>query len=348
MFQMIGNEEINLPAECDGQDAVMLTWPNSGTDWEGILWEAEQTYIQIVTVIAAHQKVLIVCDDADRVGSLFSEEQKKSIRFYELPYNDTWARDHGPIITFSNDIPIINDFGFNGWGNKFEAGLDNLVTSGLFASAAFDGKAVYNNCLELILEGGSIESDGMGTLLTTSACLLNPNRNPGYTRAEIENKLFSILGARQILWLNHGHIEGDDTDSHIDTLARFCDENTIAYVKCTDPADSHFMDFQRMEEELRLFRNLRGEPYKLVALPMASPIYDEDGKRMGATYANFLIINGMVLVPVYGVPEDPQALEAIGGLFPGREIRGINCVPLIRQNGSLHCITMQIPKGTLS
>ncbi len=199
-----------------------------------------------------------------------------------------------------------------------------------------------------VLEGGSIETNGMGTLLTTSPCLLNPNRNPYLTKTEIENELKRFSGAEQVLWLDHGFLEGDDTDSHIDTLARFCKQNTICYVKCTDGDDVHFEELNKMEEQLKDFRTPQGEPFNLVALPMADPVYNSEGRRMSATYANFLIINGAVLVPVYGQPKDREALEIIAGIFPEREIVGINCLPLIEQNGSLHCITMQIPKGFIS
>lgn len=265
-----------------------------------------------------------------------------------MSYNDTWARDHGPMATIRQGELFINDFGFNGWGNKFDARLDNLITEGLFNQKAFGAEVRYNNLRDFILEGGSIESDGNGTILTTSACLLNPNRNPGFSKADIESKLAETLGTTRVLWLDHGHLEGDDTDSHIDTLARFCNESTIAYVKCTNSADSHFEDMALMEAQLKSFTRVDGEPYTLVPLPMVSPIYNSEGARMGATYANFLIINKAVLVPVYGVPEDNHALEILAGVFPDREIVGINCLPLIKQNGSLHCITMQIPKGFLS
>lgn len=344
---MTENVQIVLPGEWEEQDAIMLTWPGASTDWAGILDEAEKTYINLASEIVKRQDLLIVCDDTERIRSFFTPAQHQNIRFFELPYNDTWARDHGPVGTYRDGKPILNDFGFNGWGGKFDAGLDNQLTAALFNLKAFAGEVQYNNCLDFILEGGSIESDGQGTLLTTSACLLNPNRNPGWSKSSIESKLSEILGLHRLLWLDYGHIEGDDTDSHIDTLARFCDENTIAYVQCTDESDPHFSDMSRMEEQLRSFVNNYGAPYRLVPLPMASPVYHADGQRMGATYANFLIINGAVLAPVYGVPEDELALGILADIFCDRQVVGINCLPLIKQNGSLHCITMQIPKGFL-
>jgi agmatine deiminase len=342
------NSDLVFPAEWADQDAIMLTWPDASTDWVDFLTEAEEIYFSLSMEILKRQELLLVCQNKERVANLFSEEQGKRIRYFELPYNDTWARDHGPLTTFINGKPVINDFRFNGWGDKFDSHLDNQITEGLYSGKAFNGEVLYNDCRDFILEGGSIESDGMGTILTTSACLLNPNRNPWFSKADIELKLAEVLGAKRVLWLDHGHLEGDDTDSHIDTLARFCNENTIAYVKCTNSSDTHFEGLALMEAQLKTFTNVDGEPYQLVPLPMVSPICNQEGERMGATYANFLIINKAVLVPVYGTPEDSEALEILVGVFPDREIVGINCLPLIKQNGSLHCITMQILKGLLS
>ncbi len=345
---MVGESSILFPAEWSEQDGVMVTWPDKGTDWAGLLDDAEQVFIAIASEIVKREKLIIVCRDKVRVGNNFSEEQKKSIRIVELPYNDTWARDHGPLSILNNGHPTVLDFGFNGWGDKYNACLDNQISVGLFRKGLFSPETGYIDCNDFILEGGSIETDGQGTILTTSACLLNPNRNPWYSKSDIEDKLQELLGVNRFLWLDYGHLEGDDTDSHIDTLARFCDEKTIAYVQCSNQEDAHFEELSRMEVQLKTFKDQNGHPYHLIPLPMVSPLFNEEGQRMGATYANFLIINGAVLVPVYGVQEDVEAIKIIEGIFPGREVVGINCLPLIRQNGSLHCITMQIPKGFLA
>jgi agmatine deiminase len=167
------------------------------------------------------------------------------------------------------------------------------------------------------------------------------------TRSQIENHLRESLGAQQVLWLEYGKIEGDDTDSHIDMLARFCNEDTICYVSCSDKKYEHFEELKKMEQQLRGLRNVYGDVYRLVPLPMVSPLIGEEGKRMPATYANFLIINGAVLLPLYRVAEDREVVRIISDIFPDREIRGIDCTSLIKQNGSLHCVTMQIPKGLL-
>lgn len=341
------NNPIIFPSEWAEQDGVMLTWPDENTDWNGILERALETYIQLSGEIIRYEKLLIVCNDKNRISKHFTEAQLEKIGFYELPYNDTWARDHGPLTTINNGRLTVNDFGFNGWGGKFDARLDNRITGELFGRGAFSADVDYIDRKNFILEGGSVESDGQGTILTTSACLLNPNRNGHSTKSEIEKKLYESLGAQRILWLDYGHIEGDDTDSHIDTLARFCNKNTIAYVQCTDENDSHYRDLKRMEEQLKTFSTGAGEKYNLVPLPMVSHIFDSEGKRMGATYANFLIINGAVLLPVYNAPEDARAAEILSEVFPRRNIIAVNCLPLIEQNGSLHCVTMQLPKNIL-
>jgi agmatine/peptidylarginine deiminase len=259
------------------------------------------------------------------------------ISFAEFPTNDTWARDHGAITILENDRKILADYCFNGWGMKFAAHEDNRLTKRLFDAGYLDGE--YENHLGFVLEGGSLESDGEGTLLTTSACLLSDNRN-NLTRAQIEHKLSEELGFSRFLWLNSGYLEGDDTDSHIDTLARFCNRNTIAYVKCDDTTDVHYNALKQMENELMEFKNIDGEPYNLISLPMADAIYDE-GQRLPATYANFLIINGAVLMPAYNSNMDKIAETQLQKAFPDRKIISINCIPLIKQHGSLHCVTMQ-------
>jgi agmatine deiminase len=212
---------------------------------------------------------------------------------------------------------------------------------GAFNSISFE-------TIGLILEGGSIESDGKGTILTTAECLLNPNRNPHLSRQEIEEELLSLLGAEEVLWLENGYLAGDDTDSHIDTLARFAPDDTILYVACDDPDDEHFESLKAMREELETFRTRDDKPYRLLPLPWPQARHDENGQRLPATYANFLVINGAVLVPTYDDPSDATALKIIAKAFPGRKIIGIDCLPLIEQHGSLHCVTMQMPKGVLA
>lgn len=218
---------------------------------------------------------------------------------------------------------------------------DNLITRGLDVLGCLWGPV---ETLDFVLEGGSLEVDGEGTLLTTERCLLSPTRNPGHDRESIEQIFGRELGVRRTLWLQHGDLLGDDTDGHIDTLARFAGSGTIVYQGCDDPQDAHYEDLGAMAEELRSFRKLDGTPYELVSLPLPRAIIDEDGRRLPAGYANFLIVNGGVLVPTYGGPEDAVALSLLRPCFPGREIVGIDCQALIHQYGSLHCVTMQIPE----
>ncbi|MBK5941936.1 agmatine deiminase family protein [Halochromatium roseum] len=195
----------------------------------------------------------------------------------------------------------------------------------------------------LVLEGGAIETDGAGSLLAVRRTIVDPARNPGWSQEAIEAELRERLGVERFLWLEHGQLSGDDTDGHIDTLARYCDPRTICYAASADPSDSDHPALEQLAAELRALRQRNGEPYRLVALPQPAPIYDEDGQRLPAGYANFLIINRAVLVPVYDDPADAIACERLAGCFPGRRIEPVDCRPLIRQGGSLHCITMQLP-----
>ena len=200
--------------------------------------------------------------------------------------------------------------------------------------------------LPIILEGGSIDTDGNGSLLTTEYCLLSPERNPQYSKAEIETLLKQQMGVEQILWLKHGYLAGDDTDSHIDTLAKFCNDNTIVYCSC-DSDDEHYQELNAMEQELQQLRNINNQPYKLVALPIPAARYDEDHHRLPATYINYLIINGAILLPVYDDPNDQIVMDRLAKIYPDLDIVPINCLTIIEQHGSLHCLTMQLPKGVL-
>ncbi|SFK73395.1 agmatine deiminase family protein [Proteiniphilum acetatigenes] len=337
---------IIFPAEWYPQSAVQVTWPHKETDWADDLEEVTACYIVFSKEILKRQKLLVVCCNAGEIEKYFSQDEQKNLICVEIESNDTWTRDHGAISLLIDDRPAISDFGFNGWGLKFAANRDNLITGRLFEKSVFQPGVAYRNNLHFILEGGSIESDGKGTLLTTSQCLLAPNRNQPMTQDEIDDYLKQSLGAERVLWLHYGYLAGDDTDSHIDTLARFCDEQTIAYVKCDDPQDEHYEELRMMEEELESFVAHDGRPYRLVGLPMADAVY-HDGERLPATYANFLIINGAVLIPFYGTEKDQIAKDQLQKIFPDREIIGVDCRPLIRQHGSLHCVTMQFPIGFL-
>jgi len=335
---------IQFPAEWQKQSAVQLTWPHEGTDWADMLEDILPCFVSIAREVLKRESLIIVCKNATEVLERLGDVNVEILFLYELPSDDTWARDHGPISVMLDGKPCIYDFTFNGWGNKFSADNDNRLTRLLFNLNAFNPKVSYVSHMPFVLEGGSIESDGNGTLLTTAKCLLASHRNQPLDENGIELYLKKILGIRQILWLRNGYLAGDDTGGHIDMLARFCDAGTIAYVSAKDDADEHTPALRRMEEELKNFRNLSGEPYHLIPLPMAEPVYHE-GERLPASYANFLIINGAVLMPFYNSSYDEIARNQLQKAFPEREIIGIDCLPLIRQHGSLHCLTMQYPEG---
>lgn len=342
------NSKIHFPAEWEPQSAIQLTWPHMHTDWNYMLNEATQCFINLAHAILERQDLVIICHSETSVRYRLnpSENAKGKLTLVEIPSNDTWNRDHGGISVFIDGKPHFYDFTFNGWGMKFAANYDNQINRGLFAKHALNPEVKYVNKKDFVLEGGGVESDGKGTLLTTSECLLSPNRNPHLSKTEVEEYLKKSFGLSRVLWLDHGYLAGDDTDSHIDTLARFCDEHTIAYVKCDNQEDEHFEALAKMEEQLKTFVDFEGKPYKLIPLPMATPVFDEDNERLPATYANFLIMNEAVLMPTYDDEEiDVLAMNQLKLAFPDREIVGVNCSALIKQHGSLHCVTMQFPKG---
>ena len=324
-----------MPAEWELQSMVQLTWPHKDTDWAPILPEITAVYNEMAREIRKREKLLIVAP---------AEVQPPTLNSYliTLNTNDTWARDHGFItveeLTANSQKPktkILLDFCFNGWGEKFEATLDNEINRHLYDQGLIKG--IYESHLDFVLEGGSIESDGKGTIFTTSCCLMAPHRNQPLTQSEIEQRLKQSLGAERVVWINHGSLIGDDTDGHIDTLVRICPDDTLLYIG----SDEEHPDLLLMEEELKTFRTLEGKPYRLLKLPLPRPIYDGD-ERLPATYANYLVINDAVLVPTYNQPDlDEEATRIIQQAFPDREIVGIDCRAVIKQHGSLHCCTMQ-------
>jgi agmatine deiminase len=337
--------DLRLPAEWEEQSGVQLTWPHGESDWLKYLEQVEPCFAQISKEISQREKLLLVCQDQEHVLAILQKANANlnNIKFAVAASNDAWTRDHGGITAYKGNEPVLLDFAFNGWGLKYRANHDNLLTRGLYKQKVFGNIPLQT--LGLVLEGGSIESDGKGTILTTSQCLLSGNRNPHLGKTEVELELKKHLGAERVLWLNHGFMAGDDTDSHIDTLARFCDENTIAYMGCIDTSDEHYTELKAMEEELKVLKTLSGNSYSLIKLPMPTASFDDAGERLPATYANFLIINGAVLVPTYNDPKDQEALNLLEACFPKRQIVGIDCRSLILQHGSLHCVTMQFPKG---
>ena len=339
-----------LPPEWAPQSGVMLTWPHAHSDWAEDLGAIEAVYIALAREISAYERVLIACHDEDLIGIVKQQLSAaganiQHIALHVAASNDTWARDHGPITVNIDGEWRLLDFRFNGWGEKYAHALDNAITDHLHRAGAFGDTRL--EAIDLVLEGGSIEVDGEGTLLTTTRCLLAANRNPGLDQRELENHLRQHLGVERILWLQHGEIPGDDTDGHIDTLARFCDPHTITYVTSEQSRDACYAELKAMAQQLEGFRSATGQPYRLVPLPSPAPIYDSHGKRLPATYANFAIINDAVLVPIYNDVADEQACARLASCFPRRKLVAIDARALIQQYGSIHCALMQLPVGVL-
>lgn len=339
-----------LPAEWEPHDAVLFAWPDDETDWAGNLQAAQATYLGIFQQLLTHCNVILAvrpkhCSElASTLQDLFSR-CPYSLQCIAVEMDDTWARDFGPIFVNDDEGPRLLNFTFNGWGNKYRASRDNAINYALFAQPLFQQSR--HDTLPFVLEGGAIESDGKGTLLTTAQCLLNTNRNGKVPKSQIEHIFKTQLGIERTLWLNHGYLAGDDTDSHIDTLARFAPNDTILYMACDDAEDEHFDALKAMEAELKSFRTKQSLPYRLLALPWPSAKFDEDEQRLPATYANFLVSNGAVLVPIYQDKNDTHAMQQIAAAFPEHKVIGIDCTALIQQHGSLHCICMHIPQGAL-
>jgi len=337
---------LRLPAEWEPQAAVLIAWPHADTDWADRLAEVETTYVALAAAVTRFQRLIIVV--ADRALRVHVEAQLSKaavdlakIHFVELPYDDTWLRDSGPITLKAADNRFqLTDFRFTGWGGKFGAEQDDALIAGLVEAGVF-GHATHQR-IDWALEGGGIESDGEGTVLTTWRCLVQ--RHPEQSREEMTGILRDSLHASRVLWLDYGYLEGDDTDAHIDTLARFAPGERIVFQACDDASDPHHDELRRMGDELAALRTADGKPYQLYPLPWAKPILDH-GRRLAASYANYLIVNGAVLVPAYGDKADNEAARIIGSAHPGREVVQVPCRPLIWQNGSLHCITMQLPAG---
>jgi agmatine/peptidylarginine deiminase len=341
---------LRLPAEWEPQAGVLLAWPHEDTDWAARLPEVESTCVAMVAAITRYEPVIICVSDKqvrDHAAALLADAgvAAEKIRFVEIEYDDTWLRDSGPITLSNGAQRVMTDFRFTGWGGKFQASHDDCLVAGMFARNVFPG--AEHRRVDWALEGGAIESDGAGTLLTTWRCL--HHRHPELGREQMTRILSQNLGADRVLWLERGYLQGDDTDAHIDTLARFAPDDAIVFQACDDAADPHFDELAAMREELAALRTLADKPYRLHALPWARPIFDggDDigGRRLAASYANYLVVNDAVLVPAYGDPADAPAAQVIGQAHPGRHVVAVPCKPLIWQNGSLHCMTMQLPQG---
>lgn len=337
--------DIRLLAEWEPQAAILLALPHLSTDWYEVLEQAYNQYKKLVEALLKHNyNVILLKSEQEDITDWLNTLSCNQDRLFQVncTYNDTWTRDYGPITISKNGELRALDFGFNGWGLKFAADKDNLVNLNL-ANKGIISPDLYRNNRDFVLEGGSIETDGRGTLLTTSKCLCSLNRNGGKTKHELTDILCKRLGVSHILWLDYGSLAGDDTDSHIDTLARMAPDDTILFVGCQDMEDSHFEELLKMKAQLTMFRTPEGKPYNLIELPLPDPIYDTQGQRLPATYANYLITEKHIFMPTYGQPKkDLLAAQTIKIAFPYHQIVGVDCTTLILQHGSLHCATMQL------
>lgn len=343
---------MRIPAEWEKQSAVQLTWPDAETPWYE-LPKVQECYVRIASAIQKYEKVMVVARNVSDTEKLMREIASRlnipldvnELRFAEAPMNDTWARDHGGIsVHGDNGEKYVYDFVFNGWGLKFASDLDNQLTKKIFFGNAFNEDVMCVDMRPFVLEGGSIDTDGCGTLLTTTECLTSLNRNEYLSQEEIEGELKQAFGLDRVLWLEHGGIVGDDTDSHVDILARFASPDTIVYTACDDPSDENYDGLGKMEDQLRTFRTAEGKRYNLIPLPLPDALWLDD-YRLPASYANFLIVNGAVIMPGTGSTKDEIAKAQLKKAFPDRTIEVVDCYPLLSGHGSLHCVTMQFPEG---
>ncbi len=338
--------QIRFPAEWMPQSATLIAWPHRNTDWKEELHEITTCYQALANTIAVRQQLIILCESKKSIVDLFDAALLKNIAFVEMDFNDTWVRDYGPITILRQGKPVLHDFRFNGWGLKFSSNLDNQVNKKLYKAKVFRDDVSFISRKDFVLEGGSIESDGNGTLMVTRQCLLSANRNEHLSKIEIEEELRQTFGVERVLWLKYGHLEGDDTDGHIDMLARFCDANTIMYATCSSD-DLHRNQLMSMENELKKFTRSDGSNYRLVPVPLPNSVFNSGGRQLPATYLNFLFLNDAVLVPVYENEKDEEALHCFKKVFNKHEIIPVQSLSLLKQNGSLHCATMQLPVGCL-
>jgi agmatine/peptidylarginine deiminase len=338
-----------LPAEWEPQDALMLAWPHRANGWIGDMSAVENVFIELIRAAVARQRVLLVCKDEALLARASQCLKNANVALDTVvlkiaPTNDVWLRDTGPIGIIENGKLKLLDFRFNAWGGKYDSSDDDQINARLQQQDVFNCEL---QSLPLILEGGSIESNGQGTLLTTRSCLLSDTRNNGYDEHRLEDLLKHFFGVKTVQWLEHGHIKGDDTDGHIDTLARFCPNDVIAYASCNDQSDVNYAELAAMEAELQALRNTENKPYSLVAFPIPSAKIGIEGQRLACTYVNFMIINGAILCPLYDDPMDTLAMTQLQNIFPQHEIIGINALPVVEQCGSFHCLCMQLTQGTL-
>jgi agmatine deiminase len=331
-----------MPAEWTPHASTWLAWPHDDDQWIGMLEPVRREFAPFVEAIARHEAVDLIVADEESERDAKRRLTSRAIRVHRVPHQDLWLRDSGPIFVLRGHDVALVDWEFNGWGGKYPAALDNEIPS--HVARILDAGRPFEP--GLVMEGGSLEVNDAGVALTTRQCLLAPTRNPGQTEASLEEALRQYLGLLHIIWLNHG-LEGDHTDGHIDTLTRFADDQTIVTSVCADTSDPNHATLAANLDVLRRARGADGAAFRIVELPIPSGRVEFEGERLPLTYANFYVTNGAVLVPVYGAPEDQQALDILTPLFPGREVVGLSARALITGGGAFHCVTQQQPLGHL-
>lgn len=350
-----------LPAEWQKQQAIQLTWPHTTNDWSNsnivnYLIDIDQYFIKLAQSILNYQDLIIAAENEeskDNIEKKLNKNYPFNLHVYISTSNGTWARDHGPITMLPKTTgkKLILDFEFNAWGGKFGYTKDNAVTKHLYHQAAFNS-ADYKK-IDYILEGGAIECNGEGVLLTTASCLFNQNRNHQMTKQQTIDDLKQYLNVNNLVVIENSMLYGDDTDGHIDMLARFCNRDTILYTACDDQSNPNYANLKKLEQELLVLQKSNGiiDGLKLIPLYIPKVIHNAEKLKnnipdnvLPASYANFLILNGAVLVPIYNDPKyDQLALDTLSQAFPNRDILGLDSRIVIEQGGSLHCLTMQIP-----
>ena len=329
-----------MPAEWEPQQACLLTWPHRDGHWRDSLNAIEACYRQLALTIGAQQRLIVLARDHHHRRHILAQLTAKPPEVVIIPHDDTWIRDYGPLTIILNGALTLLDFGFNAWGGKYPYARDAKACAQLLRTVFSDIPAESHS--DWVLEGGALDCNGAGAAMIVTGTLLDSARNPNRTRRALTAKLRASLGLNHIHWLHLAPLRGDDTDGHIDTLARFIDTNTIAYQGCDDPNHPNHACLQQLQAQLTALRNAQGAPYTLLKLP-DPPRQPTADAPLPAGYANFLFINGSVLLPAYDCPQDLIAQHRLAGALPEHRIVPLDTRPLIRQYGGIHCAVMHIP-----
>jgi agmatine/peptidylarginine deiminase len=338
-----------LLPEWHPQSMVLLSWPHADSDWGSLLAAVQREYLALAAAVTARQPLVIACHDhahrQQTAGQLHAAGiDRARCTLVSCPVDDTWIRDYGPLGVMQDGNVSLVAFRFNAWGGKYPHTRDAAFTATLHRQGLWGATPLHAD--PLVAEGGALETDGEGLLLTTRGCIDAASRNPGLSRETIDGRLCALLGIERVAWLEVSPLAGDDTDGHVDTLARFAPGGHLLHVTCSDPSDPHYAPLAGLREQLAALRDRQEHPFKLVDLPLPEPLFSVvDGRRLAASYANFLVINGAVLCPEFGAAADLVAQAALRRCFPGRAVVPVPSRILVEQNGSLHCASCQLPAG---